>query len=413
MPKVIPYSKGSIVYFAGDRDERVFILQKGHAVLTFADAETGGNVTSALSAGEFFGVKSALGHFPREETVSVLADSTVVCLSVQEFERLVSGNEQLLIKMLRVFSGQLRQIHKKTEAVLRSVPVNQENGMLTVAKSFFGDEQYRSCADVCRKLLARFPQTACKEEAEKLLETAQSCAKDQKPKSFLETFSAESSPQDSALRQLSSPAFDRFAKIYEPEEVIISEFEPGDAFYLIQNGTVQLIKCVNGAKKNLDILRPGEFFGEMAILDNSPRSATCMAKTKVKCLEFSKENFAALITGNQQIAVNLLRLFCKRIYDQKRKFRTLVIRDPQARVADVFLMLSETEPRQELSERMRRFDVTVADIAQWAGLPQETVRDEINRLAEKHRIEVFDDHITVTNLADMRRLVESRAGLAH
>ena len=46
----------------------------------------------------------------------------------------------------------------------------------------------------------------------------------------------------------------------------------GDCFYLIQSGRVQLVKCVNGAKKNLDILKPGEFFGEMAILENKARS---------------------------------------------------------------------------------------------------------------------------------------------
>ena len=68
---------------------------------------------------------------------------------------------------------------------------------------------------------------------------------------------------EGALKQFSLPAFNRFAKKYEPEEVIISEFEPGNSFYLIQSGEVQLVKCVNGTKKNLDILKPGEFFGKL------------------------------------------------------------------------------------------------------------------------------------------------------
>ena len=110
----------------------------------------------------------------------------------------------------------------------------------------------------------------------------------------------------------------RSTKKYSSGQVIISEFEPGESFYLIQKGTVQLVKCVNGQNKNLDILKPGEFFGEMAILDNSPRSATCLAVGNVQCLEFNKSNFELLITGNPQIALNILKLFCKRIYDQKR-----------------------------------------------------------------------------------------------
>jgi len=52
-----------------------------------------------------------------------------------------------------------------------------------------------------------------------------------------------------ALKQFSLPAFTRFAKKFESDSVIIAEYEPGDCFYLIQSGRVQLVKCVKGAKK--------------------------------------------------------------------------------------------------------------------------------------------------------------------
>jgi len=69
-------------------------------------------------------------------------------------------------------------------------------------------------------------------------------------------------------------AFGRFAKTFQAGEMIFSEFEPGDTFYLIQSGRVQLVKLVGDFEKTLDILQPSEMFGEMAILENSPRSAT-------------------------------------------------------------------------------------------------------------------------------------------
>ena len=190
-------------------------------------------------------------------------------------------------------------------------------------------------------------------------------------------------------------------------QVIISEYEPGDTFYLIQTGTVQLLKCVNGTQKNLDILKPGEFFGEMAILDNSPRSATCTAKTNVKCLEFSKENFETLVTGNPQLAINLLKLFCKRINDQKRRFKILVIDDLQIRISDVFLLFNEMYPPLSPNEKSRKFNVTVNDIAHWAGLSPEVAREEINKLVDRRKIELYDNYIEVNNLADMKRLVEN------
>ena len=405
MPTVKQYTKGSIPYFAGDQDERIFILQQGLVILTSVDPETGKTNTEQVRPGEFFGVKSALGHFPREETATVLAESVTVVLSIAEFEQLFSNNKQIIMKMLRVFSNQLRQIHRKTESILNNVPEDPQSGMLSVAKSFYEDDEFSSCCDICIKFLKRFPTSALKNEIANLYKDANIREKKKQSRTEFDEVPPES---DSSMKQFDLPAFERFAKNYAPGKVIISEFEPGDTFYLIQSGIVQLVKSVNGHKKNLDILKAGEFFGEMAILDNSPRSATCMAKTQVKCLEFSKENFEALITGNPMLALKLLKLFCKRIYDQKRRFKILVIKDLQAKLADVFLMLDEMNPSKNKDTRIRRFNVTVADIAHWAGLSQEETRDEINKFVEKRKIDVYDTYMVVNNISDMKRILDTR-----
>lgn len=408
MPKAMQYTKGSIIYFEGDHDDRIFIMQGGAVLLTSTDIESGQPVAEQVKNGEFFGVKSALGHFGREETATALVPTTALALTVQEFESLFSNNKQLIMKMLRVFSNQLRQIHKKIESILNKDLTDQQSGMLTVAKSFYDDEQYRSACDIYLKFLKRYPNTSNKEDIAKLY--AESKMRNDRAMAhnkYKET-SDQQDANDQSLKIFSLPAFERFAKNYEPGEVIISEFEPGDSFYLIQSGRVQLVKCANGTSKNLDILKPGEFFGEMAILDNSPRSATCVSIGNVKCLEFNKENFELLITGNPQIALVLLKLFCKRIYDQKRRFRILCIKDLQAKIADVFLMLDEMNPPSNPVEKMRRFNVGVADVAHWAGLSGETTRDEINKLVEKRKIEIYDGYIIVTNIVDMKRLYDTR-----
>ena len=407
MPKPVSYSKGSIIYFAGDRDERIYILQKGCVVISTTDVETGMPVTEQIKTGEFVGVTCALGHFPREETATVLMDSVCVSMTVQEFESIFSSNKAVIMKMLRVFSNQLRAIHKKTEEILnKGIDINQQSGMMSVAQAFYDDESWRSCADVCINYLKRYPTAANKEAVAKMYTTAN--ARAQHSHSAADFEGNDESTKDNALKLFELPAFSRFAKKYEPGQVIITEFEPGDSFYLIQSGNVQLVKCVNGQKKNLDILKPGEFFGEMAILDNSPRSATCVAAGPVQCLEFNKANFEILITGNPQIALILLKLFCKRIYDQKRRFKILVIQDTQARVADVFCMLDEMNPAVNPNDRQRRFNVTIQDVAHWAGLALDVTRDEILRFAGSHKIEVFETNMIVNNIADMKRIVDTR-----
>ena len=408
MPKVCSYSKGSIIYFSGDRDERIFILQKGCVVVSTVDMESNLPVTEQIKTGEFFGVKSALGHFPREETATVIMDSVCVAMTVQKYESIFASNKTVIMKMLRVFSNQLRAIHKKIESILnKDLSINQESGMLSVAKAFFEDESWRSCADVCMNYLKRYPKTENKETIIKMYNTANARAKHLSKLSSNSSLNDETA-SDTSLKIFELPAFSRFAKKYEPGQVIITEFEPGDRFYLIQKGNVQLVKCVNGQNKNLDILKPGEFFGEMAILDNSPRSATCLAAGHVQCLEFNKENFEILIMGNPQIALNILKLFCKRIYDQKRRFKILVIKDYQARLAEVFCMLDEMNAVSNPNDRQRRFNVTIQDVAHWAGLSQEITRDELNRFVSSRKIEIFESSMIVTNINDMKRIVDTK-----
>lgn len=202
-------------------------------------------------------------------------------------------------------------------------------------------------------------------------------------------------------------AFSRFAKIFPKGSVIFSEFEPGDCFYLIQSGRVQLIKIVNGFEKNLDILQPSEIFGEMAILENSARSATAIAYDEVKALEFNKANFEVLMMGNPAIAMKLLRTFVKRIFAQKRRFMVLTIAEKMARVGDVFLMLDETQPSIDRATDSRSFTITVDEVARWAGLPVSDVEDEMRRFVDQGKMELFDDRIVVKNLTELSRYVNA------
>ena len=203
-------------------------------------------------------------------------------------------------------------------------------------------------------------------------------------------------------------AFGRFAKTFRAGEMIFAEFEPGDNFYLIQSGRVQLVKIIGDIEKTLDILQPSEMFGEMAILENSPRSATAIALDTVKVLEFNRQNFEILMLGNPQIALKLLRMFAKRIYDSKRRFLILTLEEPQAKIADVFLMLDESQSDIDRTTETREFKTTVDDVAHWAGMTVNETRDVLGHFSTQRRIDIFSDRIVVKNINDFSRFVSSR-----
>ena len=404
------YLPGSVIYFTGDVDDRVFILQKGQVSIKTPEIKTGTESVSTVKPGEFIGLNSALGHFPREETVTAVSAVSCIIMNLQELEALFGRSKQLVMKMLRVYSNQLRSIHKEIESSLnKGESIDQENGLFSVAKAFYDERSWRSCLDVCRIFVKRFPNSRNKLEALRMGKTAD--AQYKKDKKGEDEFDFDAEYGFASDDVFSLPAFERFAKIYENGQVIISEFQNGDSFYFIQKGNVQLVKCANGINKNLDILKPGEIFGEMAILDNSPRSATCIASGKVKCLEFNKDNFESLVTGNPHIAITLLRLFCKRIYDQRRRFKILLLPDAYSKVADVFCMFDEITTHPNAKGGEREFMLTIADVANWAGISYDAANDEISKFSAGGKIRVFDDKISVNNIGDMKRIVELRSAL--
>jgi len=118
MPITRNYSAGSIVYFAGDMGEDVYVMQKGRISLISTSLDQKDDIKEDVRKGEFFGVKSALGRYPREETAQVLADSQVLVFKLIEFEQFGQKNTRIVLQMLKVFSSQLRRVHKAVREFL-------------------------------------------------------------------------------------------------------------------------------------------------------------------------------------------------------------------------------------------------------------------------------------------------------
>jgi hypothetical protein len=101
-------------------------------------------------------------------------------------------------------------------------------------------------------------------------------------------------------------------------------------------------------------------------------------------------------------------MFTKRIYDSKRRFMILTLDEPQAKVADVFLMLEETQPNIDKSTEKREFKTTVDNVAHWAGMSVSEAREILGHFVTQRRVEMFPDRIIVKNINDFSRFVNSR-----
>lgn len=201
--------------------------------------------------------------------------------------------------------------------------------------------------------------------------------------------------------------FEKFGKVFQPNEILFCEYEPGNDFYLIQEGKVKITKTVGSSIKTLDILEPGDILGEMAILEEQPRSATAIAITMVKALNFNRANFEMLMTSNPALAMKLLHVFSIRIYDAKRRLAILLMDDIVGKVADVFIMLNEKNNHTEGIHEVI-LQTTVEDVANWCAQPVGEVQKVINQFVKTGKIDLYADKIVIHNINDFQRIVNQK-----
>jgi len=173
MPKPLQYRSGSLIYFQGDPAEKIYILQTGKISLVYQDIETGVDVKDAVQPGEFFGVKSALGRYPREENAVALSDTTVMIFTVPEFEQVAMANTRIIMKMLKVFSNQMRRVHKQVSKVMAKEEQPPADGLYNVGEFYLKNKRFSHAKHVFSRYLTFYPSGKNAIQASKNLEIAE------------------------------------------------------------------------------------------------------------------------------------------------------------------------------------------------------------------------------------------------
>ncbi len=196
-------------------------------------------------------------------------------------------------------------------------------------------------------------------------------------------------------------------KKYNTDDVIFLEYEKGDKFYLVQSGSVKITKVIKDVEKLLDIVYAGEFFGEMAILEDTTRSASAIANEPTVLLELRKENFQNILANNTIMALKLSKTFAKRIFDAKRRLLILQLNETDLRVYDCLLLLAELQniPRDHYYEP-QELNATINDIANWCGVKVVDVQKVLNTLVKIGKIDIRTNTIYVKNLKEIQRQID-------
>jgi len=117
---------------------------------------------------------------------------------------------------------------------------------------------------------------------------------------------------------------------YAAGDLIFSQGDLGTEMFIIQEGEVHIVKHIAHESHILSKLEKGDFFGEMALLESAPRTADAVAQTDVKALIINGARFDEMLRKNPEIAVRIIRKYCKRLREANALLERLVGREVDA-----------------------------------------------------------------------------------
>jgi len=197
-------------------------------------------------------------------------------------------------------------------------------------------------------------------------------------------------------------------KNYKAGTILFREKEMGSIFYIVVAGTVKVYTSnEDGEEKILNIFSDGEAFGELALLDGKPRSATAEAVEDTKVLSLTAHDFTGLLRSNFEITQGIIKELCSRLRETNQHVYDLTFLDVKQRVVKNLVRLAAKYGRREGDLITIHMKLNYAEISQMASVPQNMLFQVFKDLQNKHILQLNQNEIRL-NLARINLVKDGR-----
>lgn len=198
--------------------------------------------------------------------------------------------------------------------------------------------------------------------------------------------------------------YQRFGRDFPTGHVLFRDGDSGREMFVIQAGKVRICKQVRDVDKTLVVLGAGEFFGEMSILNNQPRSATAIIDEDAKLLVIDPKTFEAMVRGNAEIAVRMIKKLAARLQEADEQIENLLLRDHNSRVVH-FLSHLAVKHGSPTAEGVS-IDIHLKDLAGKIGLEVDSVNEVINKLLRAKLVKITEKGLVVHEVSKLREFLD-------
>ncbi|MHC6204776.1 Crp/Fnr family transcriptional regulator [Breznakiellaceae bacterium SP9] len=364
--------------------DRFFIVRQGKVRISKeveVVEEESGNV---LGPGDFFGVVSTMSSHSHIETAQALTDVTLISVQKDQFSQLIQGNSPVAMKIILEFSKRLRFLDEAlSRLTLKSTAENDLSHLFNVAEYYAKQSQFNQAYYAYHQYLKFDPHgthtNTARERMQKIAPYAKLVKLDFKP--------------------------EELNRSYYNGCMIFSEGEPGEELYIIQKGSIKITKIVNNNEVLLAVLKSGDIFGEMALLESKPRAASAVAYEDCSVLAVNRANFQRMINTQPQVIARLTTLLAERIWLIYKQLANTLITDSEGRMWDALLMQLEKE-RIPLTTKQHLFNFGPKELINMVGLPSSEGLTVLNKLCSNKKIQIIKDKVITLDCSEIVKQVQ-------
>ncbi|MCL1815313.1 MAG: cyclic nucleotide-binding domain-containing protein [Treponema sp.] len=366
----VNYKKDSYIVVEGKSNaDRFYIIRQGKVRL-FKDVEVveeeGGSV---LGPGDFFGVVSTMSSHSQIETAQAITEVTLISVIKEQYGQLIQNNTPVAMKIILQFSKRMRYLDEAlTRLTLKSNADENVTHLYKVAEYYTRQSQYNQAFYAYHQYIKHCPDGGNVSKAREIMMKIGPYAKAVK----LDFKSEE------------------FNRVYPKDCMIFSEGEPGEELFIIQKGSVKIAKIVDNNEVLLAVLKIGDIFGEMALLESKPRAACAVAYEECHVMAVNRANFERMVSTQPQIVARLTTLLAERIWFIYKQLANTLINDPMGRMYDALMMQLEKN-RIDINSFAHTFDFGPKELVNMVGIPQGEGTMILRKLMENKKIQIIKD----------------------
>jgi CRP/FNR family transcriptional regulator, cyclic AMP receptor protein len=189
---------------------------------------------------------------------------------------------------------------------------------------------------------------------------------------------------------------------------IVSKGDPGNRLVAVVSGTVKIsISSPDGRSAILNLIGPGEIFGEVAVLDGLARTADATANTNCEIYVIDRRDFLPFVRSQPALAMKLIELLCTRLRWTSDQVEEVILQDLPGRLASALLRLTE---KHKLAQGGRTIAITQQEISEMVGMTRESINKQLRAWATRNLVRLEHGAIVVLNAGMLRELAEAGSG---